>query len=40
VTLSIHAIKQGGPQSVLQGVKSGPAKTVPAIPPPAAPTQK
>ena len=43
VTLSINAIKQGGPKSVLQGVKSAPAKTQPAVPAPApatAPTQK
>jgi preprotein translocase subunit SecG len=37
VTLSINAIKQGGPKSVLQGVKSGPAKTQPATPAPTAP---
>jgi hypothetical protein len=37
VTLSINAIKQGGPKSVLQGVKSAPAKTLPATPAPAAP---
>ena len=36
VTLSINAIKQGGSKSVLQGVKSAPAKTQPAAP---APTQ-
>jgi preprotein translocase subunit SecG len=42
VTLSIHAIKQGGPQSVLQGEKSAPVKTQPAKPAtsPANPTQK
>ncbi|MGA2390760.1 MAG: preprotein translocase subunit SecG [Candidatus Sulfotelmatobacter sp.] len=46
VTLSINAIKHGsGPQSVLQGVKSGPAKSAPATPAPANsapanPTQK
>jgi preprotein translocase subunit SecG len=43
VTLSINAIKHSGPGSVLQGVKSAPAKTQPATPPPAPatpPTQK
>jgi preprotein translocase subunit SecG len=35
ITLSIHAIKHGGPTSVLQGVKSAPAKTQPAAPAPA-----
>jgi preprotein translocase subunit SecG len=40
VTLSINAIKHEGPRSVLQGVKSGPAKTAPATPAPANPTQK
>ncbi|MGA8501449.1 MAG: preprotein translocase subunit SecG [Candidatus Sulfotelmatobacter sp.] len=43
VTLSINAIKQGGPKSVLQGVKSAPVKTQPATraPTPAsAPPQK
>ncbi len=35
VTLSINAIKQGGPKSVLQGVKSAPVKTQPATPAPA-----
>ena len=35
ITLSINAVKRGGPKSVLQGVKSGPVKTQPA--PPAAP---
>jgi len=35
ITLSINAIKQGGPKSVLQGVKSAPAKTQPAAPAPA-----
>jgi preprotein translocase subunit SecG len=34
VTLSINAIKHGGPSSVLQGVKSAPAKTAPAMPTP------
>jgi preprotein translocase subunit SecG len=37
VTLSIYAIKHSGPSSVLQGVKSAPAKTQPAVPAPAAP---
>ena len=42
VTLSINAIKHGGPRSVLQGEKSAPAKTQPSAPapPPANPTQK
>jgi preprotein translocase subunit SecG len=41
ITLSINAIKQGGPQSVLQNEKSAPAKTQPAKPAaPANPTQK
>jgi len=43
VTLSIHAIRQGGPRSVLQGVKSAPVKTQPAAPAPTPatpPTQK
>jgi preprotein translocase subunit SecG len=43
VTLSIYAIKHSGPSSVLQGVKSAPAKTQPAAPAPAPatpPTQK
>jgi preprotein translocase subunit SecG len=42
VTLSINAIKHGGPRSVLQGEKSAPAKTQPAAPTPtpANPTQK
>lgn len=35
VTLSIYAIKHGGPSSVLQGVKSAPAKTQPVAPAPA-----
>ena len=35
VTLSINAIKHGGPSSVLQGVKTAPVKTAPT---PAAPT--
>jgi|SRR5579862_2503723 preprotein translocase subunit SecG len=34
VTLSINAIRHEGPKSVLQGVKSGPAKTQPAAPAP------
>jgi preprotein translocase subunit SecG len=38
ITLSINAIKHGGPRSVLQGEKSGPVK--PAAPAPANPTQK
>ena len=38
VTLSINAIKSGGPRSVLQGEKSAPAKTQPA--PPANPAHK
>jgi preprotein translocase subunit SecG len=40
VTLSINAIKHEGPKSVLQGVKSGPAKTQPATPAPATPPQQ
>src|SRR6202451_1604294 len=42
VTLSINAIKHGGPSSVLQGEKSAPAKTQPSAPAPtpANPTQK
>ena len=43
VTLSINAIKQGGPKSVLEGVKSAPVKTQPATPAPTPatpPTQK
>jgi hypothetical protein len=43
ITLSINAIKQGGPKSVLQGVKSAPAKTQPVAPaqkPATPPTQK
>jgi preprotein translocase subunit SecG len=35
ITLSINAIKQGGPKSVLQGEKSAPVKTQPATPAPA-----
>ena len=38
VTLSIYAIKHGGPSSVLQGVKSAPVKTQPAPAPAPAPT--
>jgi preprotein translocase subunit SecG len=43
ITLSISAIKQGGPKSVLQGEKSAPVKTQPATPAPtpaAPPKQK
>jgi preprotein translocase subunit SecG len=43
VTLSIYSIKHNGPSSVLQGVKSAPAKTQPAVPAPVpatSPTQK
>src|SRR6202142_2012950 len=43
VTLSVNAIKHGGPSSVLQGVKSAPVKTQPAAPAPTPatpPTQK
>jgi preprotein translocase subunit SecG len=32
ITLSVNAIKHSGPNSVLQGVKSGPVKTQPASP--------
>lgn len=32
VTLSVYAIKHEGPSSVLQGVKSAPAKTQPVTP--------
>jgi preprotein translocase subunit SecG len=44
VTLSIYASRHGGPSSVLQGVKSAPAKTQPVAPAPVpaqqpAPTQ-
>jgi len=35
VTLSVNAIKQGGPKSVLEGVKSAPVKTQPVTPTPA-----
>jgi preprotein translocase subunit SecG len=34
ITLSINAVKHSGPNSVLQGVKSAPAKTQPATPAP------
>jgi preprotein translocase subunit SecG len=37
VTLSINAIKHGGPNSVLQGVRTTPAKTQPAVPAPGTP---
>ena len=43
IALSVNAIKQGGPTSVLQGVKSAPVKTQPVTPAPAPatpPTQK
>jgi preprotein translocase subunit SecG len=42
ITLSVYATKHGGPASVLQGVKSAPAKTQPPAPKPAVPgpTQK
>ncbi len=42
ITLSINAVKHGGPKSVLQGVKSGPVNTQPAKPanPSTPPTQK
>jgi preprotein translocase subunit SecG len=33
ITLSIYASKHGGPSSILQGLKSQPAKTAPATPP-------
>jgi preprotein translocase subunit SecG len=32
ITLSIYATRHGGPSSVLQGLKSQPAKTQPATP--------
>jgi preprotein translocase subunit SecG len=35
ITLSVNAIKQGGPKSVLEGLKSAPVKTQPATPTPA-----
>jgi len=37
ITLSVYASKRSGPSSVLQGVKTQPAKTAPA-PAPTAPT--
>ena len=42
ITLSIYASKRGGPGSVLQGLKSQPAKTqpAPANTPPGVPAQK
>lgn len=42
ITLSLYATKHGGPTSVLQGVKTAPAKTQPTAPKPGAPvpTQK
>ena len=42
ITLSVHASRHSGPKSVLQGLKSQPAKTQPAAPAqkPAAPAQK
>lgn len=42
ITLSINAVKHGGPKSVLQGVKSGPVKTQPTAPsnPGTPPSQK
>jgi hypothetical protein len=43
VTLSINAIKHGGPKSVFEGEKSAPVKTQPATPAPTPanpPTQK
>jgi preprotein translocase subunit SecG len=42
ITLSIAASRHSGPSSVLQGVKSAPAKSQPAKPsaPPATPQQK
>jgi preprotein translocase subunit SecG len=43
ITLSVNAIKHSGQNSVLQGEKSAPAKTLPATPTPATPanpTQK
>jgi preprotein translocase subunit SecG len=39
ITLSVYASKQGGPSSVLQGIKSEPVKTQPA-PKPMPPTQQ
>ena len=42
ITLSIFASRRAGPNSVLQGIKSQPAKSQPAKPatPPAAPQKK
>jgi preprotein translocase subunit SecG len=40
VTLSIYAIKHGGPSSVLQGVKSAPAKAPAPAPAPTNPPAK
>ena len=40
ITLSIYASRRTGPGSVLQGVKSQPAKTQPAQKPAAPPAQK
>ena len=40
ITLSINAIKHGGPRSVLQGEKSGPVKPAAPASAPANPTQK
>jgi preprotein translocase subunit SecG len=37
ITLSINAIRRGGPGSVLQGVRSSPTKTQPASPAPPKP---
>jgi preprotein translocase subunit SecG len=40
ITLSINAIKHGGPRSVLQGEKSAPVKPAAPASAPANPTQK
>ena len=42
ITLSVFAYRHAGPNSVLQGIKTQPAKSQPAKPatPPAAPQQK
>src|ERR1700716_853592 len=40
ITLSIYASRHTGPNSVLQGLKSQPAKTQPAPKPAVPPTQK
>ncbi len=40
ITLSIYATGHSGPKSVLEGIKSQPAKTQPVAPAPAKPTQK